>query len=566
MLLHQDQVPPVFEPQPEELQEFLFNLHKIANQSLVEQISAAQTEIQQEVEQFSRTLDPALSEAEKETAIAAFRNEKTEELKIQLTEANILATLAQYLELEPEILAQLMQTETDETTGAITSPAILTALSDSREPAITDFVIFAQFPNDDEAPEITSTSAYDNAKNLLIRLDKVARILKHLSITPQELEAIWQVRLENTFIDFNLIPYDDATASPVDIVSLQALVEAKQLQSQLPQGERDLFNFLQEAYTKDNIAQYLHQHTGWDEEVITRLSTNLGFDTPSYQQVGTYRKLAQAIQMMRRLGIDAETLERWGNPATLEENLARELFAQTEAKYPDESRWYKVLTPIMHLLREKKRDALIDYLIHHPQQWLPPATIAKLQREGKSVDVNLLYAHYLIDVEMSSCQFTSRIKQAVGSIQLFIQRCLLGLEDNISLSDRDNQHWQQWEWMKNYRVWEANRKVFLYPENWIEPDLRDNKSPFFEALENELLQGEVNSDRIENAYINYLQKLAEVARLDVRGLYYEEEQNVLHIFARTFSEPHIYYYRKRLAEQTWTSWERIDLDIRLYRK
>jgi hypothetical protein len=25
--------------------------------------------------------------------------------------------------------------------------------------------------------------------------------------------------------------------------------------------------------------------------------------------------------------------------------------------------------------------------------------------------------------------------------------------------------------MKRYRVWEANRKVFLWPENWLEPDL-----------------------------------------------------------------------------------------------
>ena len=29
-----------------------------------------------------------------------------------------------------------------------------------------------------------------------------------------------------------------------------------------------------------------------------------------------------------------------------------------------------------------------------------------------------------------------------------------------------------WNWRKNYRVWDANRKVFAYPENWIEPDLR----------------------------------------------------------------------------------------------
>src|SRR5262245_18644975 len=40
-----------------------------------------------------------------------------------------------------------------------------------------------------------------------------------------------------------------------------------------------------------------------------------------------------------------------------------------------------------------------------------------------------------------------------------------------------------WEWRKNYRVWEANRKVFLYPENWIEPDLRPPQRAMGELLE-----------------------------------------------------------------------------------
>ena len=40
---------------------------------------------------------------------------------------------------------------------------------------------------------------------------------------------------------------------------------------------------------------------------------------------------------------------------------------------------------------------------------------------------------------------------------------------------------EEWEWMKAYRVWEANRKIFLWPENWIEPQLRDDASPFFRA-------------------------------------------------------------------------------------
>ena len=37
-----------------------------------------------------------------------------------------------------------------------------------------------------------------------------------------------------------------------------------------------------------------------------------------------------------------------------------------------------------------------------------------------------------------------------------------------------------WAWLKRYRLWQANRKRFLYPENYIEPELRDDKTPQFE--------------------------------------------------------------------------------------
>jgi ABC toxin-like protein/ATPase family protein associated with various cellular activities (AAA) len=36
----------------------------------------------------------------------------------------------------------------------------------------------------------------------------------------------------------------------------------------------------------------------------------------------------------------------------------------------------------------------------------------------------------------------------------------------------------RWSWLKRYRVWDADRKVFLYPENWLEPDLRPARAKF----------------------------------------------------------------------------------------
>jgi hypothetical protein len=158
-------------------------------------------------------------------------------------------------------------------------------------------------------------------------------------------------------------------------------------------------------------------------------------------------------------------------------------------------------------LREKKRDALIAYLLANPgtQSWETDAD---------------LYSYFLLDVEMGACQPTSRIVQATNSVQLFVQRCFLKLEDNITVDSAVDSDWTQWEWMKYFRLWQANYKVFLYPENWIEPDLLPDKSSFFTDLQNDLLQNEVTQTNVEDAFMTYLEKLDAVARLEVKGMWY----------------------------------------------
>jgi len=95
-----------------------------------------------------------------------------------------------------------------------------------------------------------------------------------------------------------------------------------------------------------------------------------------------------------------------------------------------------------------------------------------------------------------------------------------------------------------YRVWEAARKVFLYPENSIEPELRDDKSPFFEELEKEIAQGDLNTDRAEDTLLSYLDRLHEVSGLQVLASHVQRESDadgtiidLLHVFARTRSLP-----------------------------
>jgi peptidoglycan hydrolase-like protein with peptidoglycan-binding domain len=346
-------------------------------------------------------------------------------------------------------------------------------------------------------------------------------------------------------------------------------------------------------------------------------------------------RLRNAIALIKRTGAPAKTLLLWSQKEP-DYAQAEEVIETVKSRY-EQSDWLEVARGLNDPLREKQRTALVDFLVArmswpHPQLkiWsslkesvtelqrklnvalaplqpvlpavLPlkvdgifgpntetaietfqdtnkidvdgivgPATWAALDRAvGDVFDKNSLLGHFLIDTEMSSCMLTSRIKQAISSVQMFIQRCLLNLESEVSPDDIDA---DQWKWMKNYRVWEANRKVFLYPENWIEPELRDDKTPFFKELETELLQNELTDETVETALVNYLYKLDGVARLDIRGFCKEEkeqdgeEKEIYHVFGRTWNPPFVYYYRKGtfpkngpLADE-WTPWEPVDLDI-----
>ncbi|HWJ22955.1 MAG TPA: neuraminidase-like domain-containing protein, partial [Gemmatimonadaceae bacterium] len=229
----------------------------------------------------------------------------------------------------------------------------------------------------------------------------------------------------------------------------------------------------------------------------------------------------------------------------------------------DPESWRGLSAQIQDILRERKRDALTAYLLSQPMPADAPT--------GKWETPDDLYAYYLLDVEMGACQLTSRLVQGSGSVQLLVQRCFMGLEPEVVVSaDGANgagggdSAWSWWRWMSKYRVWEANRKVFLWPENWIEPELRPDRSPIFEELTQELLQGDVTADTAETAFANYVEKLDGVAQLEIAGFYQQDDHGddtTLHVFGRTpGTDPRVHYYR-RFDYRRWTAWEKVDLDI-----
>ena len=223
---------------------------------------------------------------------------------------------------------------------------------------------------------------------------------------------------------------------------------------------------------------------------------------------------------------------------------ARAIKQASRQKYTDRNQWLKIAKPLRNSLREAQREALLAYLLH------------TLNLDNSRA----LYTHFLIDVEMSACMLTSRIAQAISSIQLFVQRCLMNLE-NVRLSPKDS---EEWNWMKNYRSWEAARKTFINPENWLYPQLRDDKTPLFSATRKVvLMQGEITATTVQHKYREYLAGLDRIANLEIHATVrqWEPHHDVLHVFGRTRNIPHLYFYRRWVEQRYWTNWEPVEIAI-----
>jgi hypothetical protein len=117
--------------------------------------------------------------------------------------------------------------------------------------------------------------------------------------------------------------------------------------------------------------------------------------------------------------------------------------------------------------------------------------------------------------------------------------------------------------MQRYRVWEANRKVFLYPENWIQPSHRDDRSPIFLQLEPELLQKDLNNEAVLDAAKNYF-KLSEIANLE--AIHYQNDPTPkIHVCGRTRHLPYKFYYRCfDVQMKAWQTWQDMQVGILYY--
>ena len=266
-------------------------------------------------------------------------------------------------------------------------------------------------------------------------------------------------------------------------------------------------------------------------------------------------RAAREVAFAKRVGQSVATVRTWA-VASPSESVATSIRNALRARFEGVDAWLVAANAPRDRLRVKQRRALVDY-------------VAWKKYAG---NVTTLSQKMLFDVEAGVCEKTSRVKHAIGAVQAFVQQALLNLEENAKF---DEEATRQWRWMRFYRVWQANRRVFLFPENWVDPSLRDDKTPFFVDLQAGLGSGDVTQERAERVLREYLEKLDKVSRLEVVSMFRDEGSlaepdaaidgvdpaSDLWVLARTATAPYEWFTRRRERGWRWTPWEKVELDI-----
>jgi hypothetical protein len=287
---------------------------------------------------------------------------------------------------------------------------------------------------------------------------------------------------------------------------------------------------------------------------------------PSEIDFGQIGAVLNLLDHARRFNLPSVALARW-NEANPHDIYEWALAALRVGLDPTE--WLKLLAEVHDPVREHLRDAQLDFLIGRDRDG-PTGETDFSSREAIS-------DYLLTDVQMSACMTTSRIQFVYAAVQRYVDAGQGSRAPWLPVGNGQEERFaREWTSLQQYRLHEAQMRILVHAENWIDPAIRPTKTPAFERLQQTMTSGPLTLHLAEQAMKEYAASLAEVARLEpVATVTHEDEDRDrplgfrdselagTHVFARTRAHPQRLYYRRRLPQPDgrWTPWERIDADL-----
>lgn len=359
----------------------------------------------------------------------------------------------------------------------------------------------------------------------------------------------------------NVAAYPAAYNLPAkfDAISWRAVKNMALVQNMMQEYgdlQRNLLTYITLASTnqpQEDQLKALQKATGWDPDEVTQLLEGPVKDVTVLTEA--LAELQSIFALLSKLGANPglmNTIAALGDVAATNwseyTQTAAAVMAKTASRYG--SQWATIWPTLSGILAVHERDALLALVLSELNTLYPDITAPRN-----------VYEFLLTDVEMGPSTQISYIKEALNAAQLYLQRCRLRLEPGVEDMTQIQDEW--WEWMMNYRIWEANREIFVYPENYLIPTLRRNVTQQFAALSQSLQQSDVTKPYVAAAFKTYIDGFSEVAQLKPVDAYRTliHDTYTIYLLARAKTGPYTFYYCSQAENMPWTPWEKIDLSI-----
>lgn len=296
---------------------------------------------------------------------------------------------------------------------------------------------------------------------------------------------------------------------------------------------------------------------------IQALNQALEQVSPDAQTIDSWQQMDGVLQwldMAQTLGITPEGVARL---------LAVKYIDQTTP--PSYSDWAAISQSLQAGLDVRQTTELHAQLDEAISTALSAYCIQILSFRGVT-DRDTLYSHLLIDNQVSAQVKTTRLAQAIASLQLYINRALTGTDGSVDNGVKSRPFFTDWDrYNKRYSTWAGVSMLAYYPENYIDPTMRLGQTGMMDEMLQSLSQSQLTEDSVESAFKTYMTRFEEIANLDVVSGYHNSpsaETGSSYLVGKSAAGE--YYWRSvdlamlsagKLPANAWSEWKKISTAI-----
>jgi hypothetical protein len=261
-------------------------------------------------------------------------------------------------------------------------------------------------------PDHLSDETSKTIKNVFAKIYKAVVVVNGFNLSADEV----------CYFQSHGADFDNFDLNSMTLDSWMRIAAYTALRNKLPKAGTpllDLFAWASQPQsrlraTSEELIKQLVAVTQWDAARIKALITDVHFDLNQrdhFKNEVNLVKMQKAIAVADKVGVDIDRLFTWAVPGSKFwpcHTIAEDIRMAMRARFDVED-WEQAVKPLSDQLREMQKQALISFLLVQPDLIAWPV-----------VDADSLFEFFLIDVQMQAERQTSRMVQAIASVQLFI--------------------------------------------------------------------------------------------------------------------------------------------------